>query len=580
MRRLLTVLLLCAAALGVRAADNATFPLSKTLFAVRIANFAQQVTVFSPLIQQVDGVLKAARERQPAASGQKSATEGMQDVITYLKGVPGLKADGDIWVAVMPPPPGATLTPKKDAPADPATQPPTYLILPLTDPAAFATFLATPPADGKPAPVGKVCGKYGVVAMSGPKPTMTDVLLDLPLLSKDGIVISVQMANMKQDFAQAGMPQIFTQMLAPLSSIMTEQLQNVQRVEVGLTMDGNDLLAESYVVPTTTGALAKTLAAPETGADLALEYAGYLPANIAYCSASGPMLKGEPGAGYALTHAGFGILGQFMAADDAAALTAGLGKLTAQSCQGRAIGIAAPATGKGGATLLAVYHVTGAAEARAGVRTFATAFAKSTGSIMGGMLADAFAWTVKPDAETLAGQPVDLVSLTVKTPPAQGDAANNGAAPPPMKPITIDCRVAYVGDKMLLTMGTDSKQALVGMLTRLHDHTAGFTGTPRFLALKNTLPAKIHGFDLCATQDLLNVMVGLIPDETGKKEAQTFLNKFPAQTTLISNYQELKAGNIHSVLRLPDEQLRYLTSLINTAIQMAPVQPAQPAKQI
>jgi hypothetical protein len=567
MRRFVVLLLLCVTAVGVWAQGKNTLALSKSVVAIRLSNFEQQVQVFSPLTQIIDDVIQVGQTRLEGAAPKKNASDGLKSAIAFLKEIPGLKADGDLWLVVMPPPPGAKPeAPKEGEPPLPMPTNPVYLVLPLTDPAAFGKFLATPPAEGKTAPLGVVCGNTGVVAFTGGQPKFTDVAFDLSLLSKVGIVISVQPGNMKLELPEELMSPMVAQMMTPLYGLLKDQQANMQRAEVGLTMVGKDLVADGLVVPTATGVLAKTLAAPEIGKGIALEYAGYLPESLAFCSASNPMLKGAPGGAYTLTRMLFGIAGQFTMPEDGAALQSSLEKLQAAGSWGRALGVTAPVNGVGGGTLVAVYHTSGVAEAKPAVRVFVRALSKAISTVMGGMLAESLSLTVKADAETLAGQPVDVIVMAAKAPPA-GDP-KKGAAPAPA--YKAEVRVAYVADKMMVTAGVAGKKEMEAVLVRVRDHGAGFTATPRFQAFKAALPAKARGFDVFSLQDTLSTVANLVPAGANKKDFVDFLKIFPRQQTFVSTYQEVQDGMLHTVMRMPDEHLQYVSSLVKAAIMKMP----------
>ena len=91
--------------------------------------------------------------------------------------------------------------------------------------------------------------------------------------------------------------------LQPLFDFIKEERANVRHAEAGVAMVGDDLSAEFYVVPVAGSPLAQSLADPQQ-AEVAAEYAGYLPDNLAYCGASGPMLKGAPGSARTLLKIG------------------------------------------------------------------------------------------------------------------------------------------------------------------------------------------------------------------------------------------------------------------------------------
>ena len=579
MRRILLVLLLLTAMVGVRAAGETTLALSKSLMAFRVTNPAKQLDTFSPVLELVDGLIESASQKNPQhPAPATSASEALRHGIAEYANIPGVNTDGDLWFVQMPLTPGQmvpTLEPGREhAPVDPAKQPPSYVLVPLKDPTGFQQFLAAPPKAGEKPAQGIVIGNVGVVALSGPKPAFTNLAMDLPLISHAGVVGSFQISNFDVDSLQANAPPTLMQLLAPLNTLLQEQQQNQQRMEIGLSMDANDLLLETYIVPVPNSPLAKAINAP-AGDGLALEYAGYLPDNLAYCGAGGPLMKGAAGVGNNLARVAFGVLQQFMPPENAVAFNASMERNMALCSQGRALGITTPDAHGKGAAFVAVYHTAGEKEARATVQEFVEQLAQSSETVMGGVLSEGLAFSNKPAAETIAGVPVDVITLTVKnigvTPKAVGGDNTPGAVKPAAPPSLIfETRVAYLGDKMLCAVGDTSKQQIEGMLTRIREKTPGYTASPRFQTLKTTFSPKVRGFETWATLDLTHTVVSLIPGGNGNADMKKFLAIFPPQHTAISSNQEIQNGHLHSVLRVPDEQLRYLYTLLNAAISLAP----------
>ena len=138
----------------------------------------------------------------------------------------------------------------------------------------------------------------------------------------------------------------------------------------------------------------------------------------------------------------------------------------------------------------------------------------------------------------------------------------------------IEGHIAYIGDKMAISLGKKSRQEMAGMLARIQQKTPGFTASPRFLAFQKSLSPKARGFETYSTLDLSHAVVNLIPMSKAKNDLTNYLNTFPPQRTVINTYQEVLPGQLHSVLRIPDEQLRYVYTILNAAIMMAPEPPA------
>jgi len=580
--------MLLTAMLVAHAEIDPTLALTKSLVAIRVSNPEQQLTVFAPLLELVDGLIESGKLRQQSNLPQmQSASEALREGFGLLKKIPGVNAEGDIWVVFMAPPPGSTpLFAPKDpkAPVDTTKQPPSYLILPLRDPAAFRAFLAAPHPESPKPVLGVVCGNYGVLALTGPRPNFSNIAFDIPLVSHFGIVLSFQVGNFDFNVLQANAPPFFAQLLTPVNTVLQEKKQNIKRAEVGVTMEDNDLLSEAFLLPVPGSPLDKATNSPEADG-LAMEYAGYLPPNLSYCGAGGPMLPGAAGAGNNLLRIGFGILGQFMVPDAAATFTDSFNKVMAQCDQGRALGITAPAgKGTGPTTLVAIYHTSGEQAAKTAMRGFFNGLTQSRDAVMGGMLSNTVAFAMKPGAEMVSGVPVDLVTITI-IPPAPATHSTTGGGngkkapgaeftPPASTPITMVGRIGYLNDKMLVSFGKNSTAEMEGMLARIRLKTPGYTASPRFQTFKKLLPPKVRGFETFSTLDLSHTAANLIPDSKEKKDLNGYLSTFPSQRTVINTYQEMQPGQLHVVLRMPDEQLRYIYTLLKTAIMMAPAKPA------
>ena len=564
MRYCVVVLCLLTGMLAGLAQGGETLALSNSLVAVKVTQPEKQLVVFAPILNMIDGLFP---EETPGAPNAKatmtSVTALLQGMVESLKGLPGVDARGSLWLAVMPPP-GGDIPPVIEENGamkpNPDLVPPVYLVLPLTDPQAFRTYYE----QGNPTNLRyTICGKYAVGNMAK-APAFTAVNLDLPLITTRDVALSMQVANF--DLSQMAVPPMLEPMVQPVLDVMSEQQENVARVEVGLTMIDRSLSMESYAVPVPGSALARSLAAPKPDTT-AFDFAGYLPKNLAYCGASGPALVGAPGTGQFMMRIAFGILASFLPEDRGQTLVKSFTALMSQCSKGRAFGITAPANADTGATLVAVYRVTSEREARGSVRAFVKELVLSRDTVMNGMLANIVTFNLKPDAEKIEGLSVDRIELTMvqAPPPAGNDAAKAAGGPPPF---ALDGRVAYLGDKMLVTLGSESSREMATLIKRVRQpDTTGFTSSRSYQALKGSIAEKSTGFESIVLRDLCMVAVTWFPPNQ-RKEAGMFLSMFPPQNPPITTFQEITDGRLHGGITIPGGQLDFLYTLVKAAQTM------------
>lgn len=577
MRRVVIMLLAVLAMAGLFAqptpapAPNTTLALSKSLIAIKVTDLEKQATAFAPLLQMVDQLIMQAPKKDGAP--QKTATAGMNELIANVKQVPGLNVKGDIWFAFLPP------APKDDAaPADDAamTMPsmPAYMLLPLADPQAFNAFLALEAAkpDGMK---GVVIGNNGLIALNKAPLDVKAIQLDLNLLTKRDIALSLQISELKLTQLSDAMPPMAMMFLGPVMKALEEQQKNFLRAEIGLAMVGNDLSFEGFGVPVPNSTLAKSLTQPQNTA-LPVELAGYLPEDVVYCGSSTTMLKGAPGAGYTLLDLTYNLGAMFLPPDKAKPLSTALRNVMAQCSQGRVIGVApAPAGSAGyGPSVIAVYRVADLAAGKNAMRGFVremTNLFKMLGEGGGPKL------TFTTDAEKVGDLPVDV--LRIVTP--QASPATKGApAKPPQpapKPVTVEVRFSYLNTFMLVTAGGGSKEQMTALIARVGQKKAAYTNTEHFKSLANIVPPTARGFETYAPLDIIKLGVGFMPDGQDKKDAQKKLATYGAHVSVISTFQEVKNNALYGEMRIPGEQLQFIfAALTDLAKQEAAKPKPQP----
>jgi len=557
MRRYLLALILLAAVLAAGAQQKGTLSLSKSAVTVKITNPAKQLTTFAPVLDLIEGVADGA----DGPAGKMVDFHALRERLAKLAAIPGANATGDYWIVVMPAP-----EQKKPAAAGEEVTPANvqvpktvmYALIPVTDKAAFAKFIT----DEKL--IATYAGNYAIVTDDKSNPQYTDVKFDITLHTKRDIAIAF-MGDTNLDIAP-NLPGDQAMAFERIADTLKSYQRNVQQGEVGLAMAGDDFSAEYFLVPRKGSALEHGLLTAG-GGQLALEYAGYLPADLAYASVSDPMIDGAPGAARMSLEFITSLLGMLLPPDTTGAFGKSLETLMAQCSQGRAIGITStPANTPVGPTLVGVYHVTSAPIAKNAVRDFVKQVQTVRQTFMGGTLTQLFTLDLKPAGETVGDTPIDVINFKLNMgKPAGAPGTTTAPAPPLFK---FEGRVAYLDDKMLVTFGADSQQQMSTLVDRVKGKKTAFTDSPRFQALKACLPAKVHGFEAYATLDLARMGVKTVLQGPERANALKWLSIFPTQRTVISSYQDVQGGNVHGMYTIPAEQMNFIFTLVKAMMEM------------
>ncbi len=562
MRRIILGVLFLSAltTIGVHAE---TLVLSRADMVMKITDPARQLKAFTPVLDMLDGMAAYEKSVKGVSPGSKLRKEWGQ----FAK-IPGVDARGDFWIVLMPPP----ATTKAAASPDTANGAkgaipihfPRYTLVPLADKAAFAQYLRNGQLSGA------VSGNYGIVTDTPSNPPYRDIKFDVTLHSKREISIALLHGGDAMSLANKTFPALD---IIPLGDNPLRNV-DVRQVDVGLAMVGEDLSLEYYLVPTKGGVLEKGLRRAGEN-EMAMEYAGYLPAKLAYCSASGVMLDGAPG----ITRIVFGLANAFLTTvfppEVSEKFDNSVKTLMNQCSNGRAVGLTvSPKDPKKSPTLVAVYHIVSAPEAEAAVHDFITQVQQVRKTVREGVLAPLFTVELKPAAETIAGTPVDVVNITVNFhPEARGKASPDAAG----TTLHYTCRVAYLKDTMLFTVGEDSPAQMTAVLERINKHTAGFTASTQYQSLKASLPARTYSFTSFATHDLASALVKLVALDKDKIAGLQLLSVLPAQHTVVLTYQEVQTGVLRGELRLPAEQLNFCYTLLKAMTVQLTNTPAEEA---
>jgi hypothetical protein len=162
----------------------------------------------------------------------------------------------------------------------------------------------------------------------------------------------------------------------------------------------------------------------------------------------------------------------------------------------------------------------------------------------------------------------------------------------------IEFRFAYIGDKLLVTIGgPDSKIQMANLIARVNGKLSGLTMSPRYIAQAKYFNGTPRSIEVISPRDFLRTIISFIDStnaiaakdtakgipigmrRTGMKlDAKTkaminFQKNYPSITTYIVNTQDANDGCERFIYRIPLEQLRYLESTISFG--MKPVVPVK-----
>lgn len=628
---ILTIILLVLCCFTAQAQDDNKGPLqiSNSLISIKVSNPEQQITKFASVLSILDKI--TAGKNIQGKDVPTSITSSFNTLLGMLKMVPGVKVDGNFWILIMPPVPGeesnggstpstpiSPTPPGTDNTQIPSGAPkktqnllPTYLILPLVDGDAFQAYLdAEAKKDPEKAPHATIFGEYALMVFKGPLPAYSDVDFDLKMVSKCDIEASFQFANV--DLSETGeyRAMLSKQIPTQLIDYFARQQDNIQRIECGLAMDDTNIILKFYLVPVVGSKLDDDI--PHLSCSFLKQYAEYLPAVVSYANVSGPLAEGAPGTAYSFQKIGSTFL-QTMLGDQASIMDnfmTSLTELTKMCCQGRALALIAPATRTGDLsmdlpTLVAVYRTstdvpkasdkeTAAArqirikketyaetESRAIIRVFVSeAVSLNENFQKNGM---AFMYIApKPEAEKIDDRPIDLVKIKFVIPTLSKQPAPNSTTSSddstikpevetpekPPKTASVEIRIAYFKDKLLVTAGPGSKIQMANLLARLKGAQPGLTQSARYIASRINLSRR-HALEIYSTQDLTRMMACLLPYDPEVKSLFAWLKAYPPLFSWVTMTQE--GDNTEKCLRydvrLSLEQIRYLLSLLKKTLE-------------
>jgi len=494
MRHIMLVLLFLSA-LTAAVAQADTLLLSRANLVVKITDPARQLKTFTPVLDMLNGMLaykKSAKDESPISILRQDLEKTVE--------IPGVDAKGDFWIVVMLAPSAAkAVSPlhtakgvKKALSIDFLR----YMLVPLVDQTAFAQYLR----DNKLP--GAVCSNYGIMTDVPSNPLYQAIKFDVTLHTKREIALALLHGEEVLSLASKSLQSLDTLPLGenPLRTV------DVRQVDVGLKMAGDDLSLEYYLVPTKNGVLEKGLLRAD-GFGMAQELAGYLPANLAYCSASGPIMDGAPGVTRVVFELATAFLVSILPAKMGEHFADCMKALISQCSQGRAMGLTAPAEPEKSPTLVAVYHIVNARKAKHAVRQFIAQVQQVRTTALEGVLSPQCTVALRPAAEMVSGTPVDVVKIEMN---CIAKLKGNGGMSLMGRSLHFLCRVAYLRDKMLFTAGDDSQAQMAALLDRINNHTAGFTASAQYRSLKDLLPDYSYSFTSFATHDLANALAKLL----------------------------------------------------------------------
>lgn len=532
------------------------FVLSKASFAIKISQPERQLDTLAPFVEMLSGFCTFEFNTKSFLT-----SAALRDSVTQLKHIPGIKPDGDIWIAVIEPPKQPDgekksqgtfginsrrteygVVPRLSVSITTVENSfPALLIVPLVDAKAFTAYLETQ----KTAKAG-VCGDYALLALTsnGDMPKYTSFENDIALTLKHDTVAVIPQHG--ETPAECG------------------------HIEVGFGTEGKHYVIETCLVPGPGSERAK-LWIQGKGSTVGFDCARYLPTNLAYCSAGGPSAEITSGLWGMLFQKMRGAVGDVPDDQDDpdARMAKSLVTIIDQCNNGRALGIVTP-TGDTPQipTLVAVYQTTDPKVTREAARLLSKDLLAKFRAATDGALDNYIKLDSGYTEEEIANVVVDHMSLHADATPLTGlfKAISGGKADVKVKlQITFECRVTCVDDKMLFTVGPDGQAQMAGLIVRIQQGKAGFTDNKSYQQIKAGLPATVSGLECFTPLDILRCLLNISPPDEPEEfvEAGKKLAALSPKSSLIYSYQFIDQGVSHRKMLIPFDQMEFMATILN-----------------
>jgi hypothetical protein len=633
--------------------NRGPLPVSSSLISVKITDPDSQITKLMPIVQLVDKITAA----NPKAPKGVSISKSLAFLSGMLKGVPGIKSDGTFWILVMPPQ-FSQKNPEGLSTAVDDNGTPTFLVFPLSDPDVFQKFLDSETTKAnKDMPRGMVYGDYALLGFEGIVPGFSQVDFDLQPISRRDMVVMLQWQNYElannalKSLDIPSFSELFPKEMpnTPLGMKMGDFLKkyetSILRMEFGVNMANNVLDVEMLNLPIAGSQLEEDLVKYNTST--AKQLLRYMPATVFYAAAGGPLVESSPGTGYTLNRILIDNMKKVLSGSSDGSVPKNFEtviqayeEVSRRCVNGRAISWVPVLVKKDSVTgnfpvFVGVYLTSSINkdlkdESRAIIRKMFDALfpaeKDANGKIKfntdnsrevrirypGGSFIDFSAFTF-PSLEKYGTTDVDVIKIVILNKPNTSRIVKNADKKVKVtikNESVLEFRFAYVGDKLLVTVGgPDSKLQMANLISRVNGKLAGLTSSPRFIAQTQNMRSNVRSIEVISPRDLsrtvMNYVAG-INDEDKKNIAKgipkdmrsggikmspkdaaiyKYQQSYPPLTTYNVTTQDANDGCERFIYRIPLEQLRYLVSTIsnvnNPQIQVAkPVaKPKTPAKK-
>ncbi len=402
--------------------------------------------------------------------------------------------------------------------------------------------------------------KYAVLSFDKDKTKVTKIDFDVNFKSKYSI--ATHSSNPGEEYfevLQENMPILIMPFITPLLDFEKQMLKEVKSTDSGIGMVDDNIMLETFLTPIAGGKLDNSLKNPASP-DAANEALAMMPKNIVTAATEIGM-----GEGYPSSSDIYNVLLKTIAASGSPAKSAPLIKavklLQAQTSRGGACAFTLPEdTATSTSSMVLIYDIKSETGARDAMNGIVTAFPIFTGGILNGMMANELKLFGKKDVVKVNGISSDLYRLVVKAP----DTTMTGKAPA-ADMANIEMRVAYVNNKMIVTVGKNSLPALESILKGI-DAKDTFIASNLYTGIMEQMPAKgIRNIVFISIPGVVKAGVKTFVPGPDKDKIMKLLTRITEPKSNIVGYDEIKDGDDHTVIIYPTEQIDYI---INSVVEI------------
>ncbi|MEI6518492.1 MAG: hypothetical protein WCO98_00370 [bacterium] len=434
------------------------------------------------------------------------------------------------------------------------------IIIPISDMAKFETlFNEFKKKELTDSPVNfTMIDKYAVVTFDKDKLKATKIDFDVTFKSKCSIAShSNNPGDEYMDAIQENMPMMVMPFITPFLDFEKQMMKEIKSSDSGIGVVNDNIMMETFITPIVGGKLDATLKAP-TSPDAANEALAMMPADMAMASTEIGMGEGYPSSNEIVN-----VLLKTIAASGTPAKSTGLIKavksLQDQTAKGGACGFTLPGdTATSTSSMVMVYDVKSETGARDAMTAIVNAFPAFIGGIMNGVVANDVKLYNRKDAAKVNGITSDLFRLVVKG--SSQETEMTGKPAPDMA--NIEMRVAYVNNKMIVTVGKNSLPTLEAMLKGIDAKTT-FTTSGSYVGMMAQLPATgVRNLAYISMPGAVKAAIKTFVPGTDKDKILKVLTKVAVPKKNIVGYDEITGGDDHTVVIYPLDQVDYIINAV------------------